>query len=110
MIYKTLYIYFGVAILIGLTIGASLHYISKFIITALNLDVISENTGTLSASYCKSKADTATRQSLPRAEFQSSLNGPLRDRYPSWSRQEKAFGNKGLQSTTILEEEDSSDV
>ena len=109
-IQKILYMYFGVAVLIGLTTGASLHYLSRFIITALNLDVVTEDMGTTSASYRENKADTATRQSLPRVEFQSSLNNPLRGRYPSSSKQEKAFGNKGLQSTTILEEEDSSDI
>ncbi|MCJ1481847.1 hypothetical protein MMC06_002006 [Schaereria dolodes] len=111
--FLTLYIYFGVAVIIGALAGALLHYISGFFITAFNFNAGTEERGRTLASYrALQKEKLARKARLTVSGDQSShkAGGMLRDDYSEWSKHDKGLGVKGLLSTTILEEDDSSEA
>ena len=110
---QTLYIYFGVAVLVGIASGALLHHSIRFIIRAFGMDSASEERGRTLASYRAEKAERQARKA--RYAIQGSLLSPrldssFKDEHSEWSTQNRGLGTKGLLSTTILEEDDSSDA
>ncbi|MCJ1382900.1 hypothetical protein MMC17_006013 [Xylographa soralifera] len=111
---ETLYIYFGVAVLVGILTGAILHYSIKFLVRNLGIDRIAEERGRTLSSYRAEKTEKQAekiRQTLPKVALRPMrLDTGLKEEYSDWLKKDKGFGTKGLLSTTILEEEDSSEA
>ncbi|MCJ1403267.1 hypothetical protein MMC11_006490 [Xylographa trunciseda] len=111
---ETLYIYFGVAALVGILTGAVLHYSINFIVRTLGIDRVTEERGRTLSSYRAEKSERQaqkTRQTLPKVGLKPMrLDAGLKEDYSDWLKQDKGFSTKGLLSTTILEEEDSSEA
>ena len=110
---QTLYIFFGVACLIGVVTGAALHYSSGFVSSVLKLDQAPAQPGRTLARYRaeKQKKQAAkVRMTMPLIGAPSKIDGALKEEYSDWLRHGKGQGQKGLLSTTILEEDDSSEA
>lgn len=111
---QTLYIYFSVAILVGVFAGASLHYSINYIVTSLKLDATPEGSGRSLATYRAQKAERrarkATRLLANVGRRQPMHDGSIREQHSEWSKQNRGLGTKGLLSTTIIEEDDSSET
>jgi len=111
--FETLYIFFGVATLVGLLTGTALYYCSGFIVATLRLDKLPEYQGRTLTSYRAEKRAKEARKPrihTPKVSAPPRPGGALKDEYAEWLSQDKGEGNKGLLSTTILEEEDSSEA
>lgn len=111
---QTLYIFFGIAALVGIVTGASLHYISGFIMSLLQLDAPpEEQRGRTLASYRAEEQERWVAKN-PIMKLRQKEEGPHRDnlrlKEESTDRnlvvQDQRSGNR---FNTILEEEDSSD-
>ncbi|MCJ1388352.1 hypothetical protein MMC18_001198 [Xylographa bjoerkii] len=111
---ETLYIYFGVAALVGILTGAILHYSINFIVRSLGIDRVAQERGRTLSSYRAEKTERQAkkmRQTLPKVGLKPLRpDTVLKEEYSDWLKQDKGFGTKGLLSTTILEEEDSSEA
>jgi len=111
---ETLYIYFGVAALVGICTAAILHYCMTFMVRSLGIDRIAEERGRTLSSYRAEKTERQAekiRQTLPKIGLKPTrLDTGLKEEYSDWLKQDKGFGTKGLLSTTILEEDDSSEA
>jgi len=111
---ETLYIYFGVAALVGICAAATLHYSMTLIVRSLRIDGTAEERGRTLSSYRAEKTERQAekmRQTLPKVGLKPMrLDTGLKEEYSDWLKQDKGFGTKGLLSTTILEEEDSSEA
>ena len=111
---QTLYVYFGVAALVGILTGVILHYLINSIIRGLGIDRIAEQRGRTLSSYRAEKLKRQTirtNQTMPSVGLRSTrLDPSLKEEYPDWLKQDKGSTTKGLLSTTILEEEDSSEA
>ena len=112
---QTLYIFFGIAALVGIVTGTSLHYVSGFIISILNLDSsIEEQRGRTLASYRAEKQERRDAKD-PILKFRQKDEGlqrndlKLREDYTNWNLSEQDRGRGGNRFNTILEEEDTSD-
>ncbi|MCJ1434111.1 hypothetical protein MMC27_003477 [Xylographa pallens] len=111
---ETLYIYFGVAALVGICTAAILHYSMTFVIKNLRIDGSGEERGRTLSSYRAEKTERQAekiRQTLPKVGLKPKrLDTGVKEEYSKWLKQDKGFATKGLLSTTILEEEDSSEA
>ena len=79
----------------------------------LKLDKAPAQPGRTLASYRaeKPKKQAAkAKMTMPLIEATPRVEGALKEEYSDWLRQEKGQGKKGLLSTTILEEDDSSEA
>lgn len=111
---QTLYIFFGIAALVGIVTGMSLHYLSGFIISLLNLDASpEEQRGRTLASYHaeeRERWDAKGPIMTPGQKGEGPLRNNLRLKEDYMDRisvtQDQRSGNR---FNTILEEEDSSD-
>ncbi|KAF6223482.1 hypothetical protein HO133_000325 [Letharia lupina] len=113
--FETLYIFFGIATLVGLVTGTSLHYVSGFITSILNLDSLPEQQrGRTLASYRAEKQERRDAKD-PIMELRQKDEGlqgndlRLREDYMNWSLSKQGRGRGGPRFNTILEEEDTSD-
>lgn len=113
--FESLYIFFGIAALVGILTGTSLHYISGFIISALNLDSSPEGQrGRTLASY---RAEKQARRDAkdPITNLRQKDDGlrrkdlRVREEYMNWNSSKQDRGRGGNRFNTILEEEDTSD-
>ncbi|MCJ1247203.1 hypothetical protein MMC30_004417 [Trapelia coarctata] len=111
---ETLYIYFGVAVLVGILLGAIIHHTTRFLINVLGIDKASEERGRTLAAYKAKKTERQAKkakQSLPQIGLKPMrLDGAIKDEYAEWLKRDKSPGTKGPLFTTILEEEDSSEA
>ena len=95
--------------------GAVVHYAFFLIVGTLGIDKTVEERGRTLASYRAEKAEKQAkqaRQSLLRVGLKPMrLDSARRDEYSDWLKQDRGPSRtKGLLSTTILEEEDSSEA
>lgn len=113
---QTLYIFLGIAALVGFVTGTSLHYFSCFIISVLNLDSSpGEQRGRTLAAYRADKQERRDAQDpimklrQDAEAFRRNDLGSMED-YSKWNASEQDRG-RGVSRIidTILEEEDSSD-
>ncbi|KAK3169451.1 hypothetical protein OEA41_008834 [Lepraria neglecta] len=114
--FETLYIFFGVAVLIGVLTGTSLHYASGFIISVLNLESQREEPrGRTLASFRRNKQ---RKMEDPPLKLEPKFGGlPMIDLTPKeeymeweWSKQGRGKGRNGLiPPNTILEEDSTED-
>ena len=111
---QTLYVYFSVAILVGIFAGASLHYSTKYIVTSLKLDASTEEGERTITTYRAQKAERRARKAMQLLANVGGLrpmhDGSIREQHSERSKQNRGFGTKGLLSTTIIEEDDSSEA
>jgi len=111
---QTLYIYFGVAVLVGILLGAIIHHLTRFLIKVLGIDKAPEERGRTLAAYRAEKTERQAKkpkQSLPQIGLKPMrLDGAIKDEYAEWLKRDKSPGTKGPLFTTILEEEDSSEA
>ena len=111
---QTLYIFFGIAALVGIVTGTSLHYFSSFIMSMLNLDRSPEEQRRRSlASYRVEKRERAHAEfpileSRQKQRLQNNDLG-LREESRDWNTIIRGRERGGIRINTILEEEDSSD-
>ena len=111
---QTLYIFFGTAALVGIVTGMSLHYVSGFIISLLNLDNSPEEQRgrTLASLHAEERERWDAKDPIikPRQEGEGPHRDNLRLKEDYKDRnsvtQDQRSGNR---FNTILEEEDSSD-
>ena len=112
---QTLYIFFGIAALVGIVTGMSLHYVSAFIISILSLESPPEKPrGRTLASY---RAEKQKRWNVNHSvmKLRQIDGGPKRNEFHSeedCTNKGSAKPNRrpgGSRFNTILEEEDSSD-
>jgi hypothetical protein len=106
-IYKTLYIYLGVAAVIGLLTGSILHISSSLLVSIFNLTPTPEETGRSAASVRAAREKKQLEQA-----WQSSRTKT--ERWKEEPSTEKKFSewletDQGLLSQTILEEDDDSE-
>ena len=111
---QTLYIFFGIAALVGIVTGTSLHYVSSFIMSLLDLDRSpKEQRGRSLASNLVEKRERAHAEIpiLESRQKQRLQNNDLdlREEYMDWNRIMRGRERGGIRINTILEEEDSSD-
>lgn len=113
---QTLYVFFGIAVLVGGLTGFSLHYVSAFFVSILNLESHpNEYRGRTLASYrAERQARKDTRDPLRKLEQRSDLSkdiDTLKDEHAAWERLKKIRGRTGgqLVPNTILEEDSMDD-
>ena len=111
---QTLYIFFGVAVLVGVITGTSLHYVYSFISSLLDLEgQPEEHRGRTLASYRREKQQKADD---PLVKVETRGGGlPMSDVTPKeeyrdweWSKQDRGKRRNGL-INTILEEDSTDD-
>jgi hypothetical protein len=107
---QTLYIYLGVAAVIGLLTGSILHLSSTIILSLFNLSPGPEKSSRSAASVRAARE----QKKLEDAWQSSSSKGgdsSLEKRYAEWLEKDvgKRRGSGGLIGQTILEEDDDSD-
>lgn len=109
---QTLYIFFGVAVLLGALTGTSLHYASAFLTTLFAMDNRHEEPrGRRLSSYRGEKQGSLEKDSAPSVtQTRMSSSGDGRE-HSGWKRSNKGRGShrNGLIPNTILEEVDSTD-
>ena len=110
---QTLYIFFGVAVLIGILTGTSLHYVSRFIILLLGLESRpEEQRGRTLASYRKEKQQRLDNMLL-KVETRGGRR-PVNDvtpteEYVDWDRLKKGRSERGDGLINTILEEDSTE-
>src|SRR5271154_5773733 len=110
MTVQTLYIYCGVAAVVGVIAGTLLHYTTKILAAALGMNRMTEERGRTVASY---RAELAEKEAKKARHFVSrhgllpKIDMKIEGYSSDWL---KSPVSQGLQSTTILEEDDSSDA
>ncbi|KAH8768035.1 hypothetical protein BGZ57DRAFT_856573 [Hyaloscypha finlandica] len=108
-IYETLYIYLGVAAVIGLLTGSILHMSSSILVSIFNLTPTPEEIGRSAASVRaareKKKLEQAWQSSTTKVESGKWKGEPSTDKkYSEWLEIDR-----GLLRQTILEEDDDSE-
>jgi hypothetical protein len=107
--HETLYIYLGVAAVIGLLTGSILHISSSILVSVFNLTPAPEETGRSAASVRaareKKKLEQAWQSSTTRTERGKLKEDPsMEKKFSEWLETDQ-----GLLSQTILEEDDDSE-
>ena len=111
---QTLYIFFGIAALVGIVTGTSLHYVSSFIISMLDLDRSPEEQRGQSLATCRVEKRERAHAEIPILEarqkqiLQNNDLG-LRENHMDWNAIKRGRERVGIRINTIIEEEDSSD-
>ncbi|KAI9700441.1 MAG: hypothetical protein M1836_002456 [Candelina mexicana] len=107
--FETLYIFFGVAAVIGILTGSVLHLSSSFLVTALNLESVPAEHEPLPLSIAAARRKKrAERSEVPMAKLKQrpTIDTSLIRDYTVWLEKDRGRRKNGLLSTTILEEED----
>ncbi|KAL9640177.1 MAG: hypothetical protein Q9164_000445 [Protoblastenia rupestris] len=104
--FETLYVFFGVAIFVGVLTGTSLHFVSSFTISILRLEAQPEE-DERGRTLAKYRAEKLVGGNRTTPENDSALMNGLKDW--RWAKEERGRPTKGLIPNTILEEEDSSE-
>lgn len=114
---QTLYIYLGVAAVIGLVTGSILHIASTILVSLFNLAPVPVEKGRSAASVRaareQKRLEEAWQSSSPFLEDQGRLpiNNSLEKNYAEWREKDsgKRREDQGLFKQTILEEDDDSE-
>ncbi|KAI9799677.1 MAG: hypothetical protein M1825_004412 [Sarcosagium campestre] len=102
--FETIYIYLGVATILGILTGSILHLSSNILISALNL---SSRTKPPSAQLGGQDQTEETLDSAAEPQYQ--LDDSMTKEYADWLDKDRTKKKTGLVSQTILEEEDDSE-
>jgi len=112
---ETLYIYFGIAVVIGLAFGVILHASSSVLVSSFDLSSDPEDRAQTAASVRsareKRKLQQAWQSSILESDRSSSRTDAPIDRYVEWLEKDMSQRREeqGLLGQTILEEDDSDD-
>ncbi|MCJ1448002.1 MAG: hypothetical protein MMC23_008515 [Stictis urceolatum] len=113
--FETLYIYFGVALLVGVLVGACIHYLASLVISVLGIDKASELGSRRMKPHIVEGSPKEFSRRKARLDASTGLNArlarvPLPER-SDWLQLDKSSLKSPslLMSSTILEEDDSSD-
>ena len=117
-ILKALYTFFGVALLVGIITGTSLHYLSSFIHSALGLDSVElSREGTVHQLLgSRQKRENAEddcgmkEQSSPKLAQGNDGDDSKELKRFGWLNKEWGRPRRGLIHKTIIEEDDSSEI
>jgi hypothetical protein len=116
MVYKTLYIYLGVAALIGLLTGSILHMSSSILVSIFNLTPTPEETGRSAASVRAAREKKKLEQAWQSSTIKSERGGwkvepSTEKKYTEWLETDHSQRreDQGLLGQTILEEDDDSE-
>ncbi|EKD13524.1 uncharacterized protein L3040_008609 [Drepanopeziza brunnea f. sp. 'multigermtubi'] len=108
--FETLYIYLGVAALVGLVTGSVLYALSSVLVSMFSLKPVAEERGRSAASVRAAreqkklhKLENAWQSSTFKSEDLNARSEPSLEKYAEWL--EKT--DQGLLGQTILEEDDS---
>jgi len=105
-VYWTLYIYFGMAVLVGIFAGAGLSYTNTFLVHILGASKEAEVRGRTLAAYRREKREKQVEKAkLAFPRVVPPISAPLA---AEWMKQDYGPESAGLLSTTIMEEDDSS--
>ncbi|KAH7321452.1 hypothetical protein BKA65DRAFT_80886 [Rhexocercosporidium sp. MPI-PUGE-AT-0058] len=108
--FETMYIYLGVAAIIGLATGFILHFSSSLLVSVFNLTAVPEETGRSAASVRaareQKKLDQAWDRIPTKGDSGDLRNDPEMEKFAEWLEK----GDQGLLGQTILEEDDSDDL
>jgi len=115
--FETLYIYFGVAALIGVLTGSVLHFSSAMLISVLDLKVKPKETGRTAASVRAAREQKKLKEAWQTAaplrsnQARPMLDDGLKKEYTEFLDKDrgKRREGQGLLSQTILEEDDDSE-
>lgn len=113
---QTLYIFLGVALLLGVAAGTALHYTSSFLTVLMNLNGQSQEPprGRTMASYRAGRTGKLQRKVINRPSPGVAASPQLVDTtstedFTKFLEQHRQSGRKNLWSSTILEEDETSD-
>ncbi|PVH85399.1 hypothetical protein DL98DRAFT_44923 [Cadophora sp. DSE1049] len=108
--FETMFIYLGVAAVIGLITGSILHLSSSLLVSVFNLTAIPEGTGRSAASVRAAREQKKLEQAWDRIPSKSEKgdlrNDPEMEKFAEWLEK----GDQGVLGQTILEEDDSDDL
>lgn len=93
--------------------GLIIHLSSSIVLSTLKLDAVTEEHGRTIASYRaekQSKQEQKAKQRMPQVGDYRTTDRSLDGQYTDWLEKDGGQGKKGLLSTTILEENDDSDL
>jgi len=114
--FETLYIYLGVAAVIGIITGSLLHISSTVLVSMFDLATVPEETGRAAASVRaareQKKLEGAWESSVAKGESARLRNNPSsRKKQAEWLESElaKRRDDQGLLGQTIIEEDDDSE-
>ncbi|KAI9677556.1 MAG: hypothetical protein M1817_006510 [Caeruleum heppii] len=115
--FETLYIYLGVAVLIGLLTGSVLHFSTSLLISISDLrstpleELDRRNPVVFSRTKKTKEKKQAQANDVQRlvTGAHPTIDGNLRREYADWLDKDRGKRREGLLSQTILEEEDDSD-
>ncbi|KAK0100999.1 hypothetical protein ONS95_013011 [Cadophora gregata] len=108
--FETMFIYLGVAAVIGLITGSILHLSSSLLDSVFNLTTAPEETGRSAASVRAAREQKKLEQAWDRIPTKSTKgdlrSDPEMERFAEWLEK----GDHGVLGQTILEEDDSDDL
>lgn len=101
--------------MVGAVTGLILHLSSPVVLTTLRLDAVSEERGRTIASYRaekqrKQKQKQQGQQGMAPVGDYRTTDRSLQSQYTDWLEKDGGQGKRGLLSTTILEENDDSEL
>lgn len=107
---QTLYIFFGVAVLLGALTGTSLHYASAFLTTLFDIKSNHEEPrGRMLSSYRSEDQRPLDKDSSPNPNQTRKFSMSDGSDHRGWERSNKGRGSHRNVPNTILEEVDSTD-
>ena len=113
---QTLYIYLGVAAVIGLLTGSVLHLSSSILVSLFNLTTVPEDPGCSQASVRapreQKKLEEAWQSSPSKGDpNKSKFDTSMQKKYAEWLEKDvrKRRTGQGVLGQTIIEEDDDSD-
>ena len=116
---QTLYIYLGVATVVGVVTGSILHFSSNIIISALDLrSKLEEKAPKVGGSLHASRTTPASSldawspavsRSKAASSSRASIDPSMKREYADWLDRDRARKREGLMAQTILEEDDDSE-
>lgn len=110
---QTLYIYIGVAAVIGLVTGGALHLSSTVMVSLFNLSAVTEEKGRTAASVRAAreqrKLESAWKSSILVSDGGRWRGDPTMENYSHWLEKDKRKDDQSLLGQTIIEEDDDSE-
>jgi hypothetical protein len=117
---KTLYVFLGVAAVIGLLTGVTLYISSSVLVSIFNLTPDPEEKGHSAASFRAAREKKKMQQQQLEQEWQNSIlknedstwkSDSSMEKYAEWLEKGRGYRREdGLLGQTILEEDDDSDI
>ncbi|KAI9855276.1 MAG: hypothetical protein M1824_006203 [Vezdaea acicularis] len=104
--FESIYIFLGVAAVVGILTGGILYLVSKLLVSVLGIGGSSDVTGRTAASVRAARRKRIAESRSPGKSGRFSAGSDLKREYAEWLEPDREKKGKGLLSQTILEEED----